>query len=183
MHSEITSEAIFGTTLSVLSVCYLYIHIKVIAHTNNWTLTFISFSLPRHQSVPLTRRGNSGSLPRTPHHLHAPPVQFLFHKWLFVTRVSQYSHYAPNRLLGGSGWLRNLERRVQSLARKAHPKFLGCHDHFRSKCLYWIKKTAETVRKDSGTNAEKLRELCRRLRDHCGKTVGTAVTVWRDCGI
>ena len=30
-----------------------------------------------------------------------------------------------------SGGVRNLERGVQPLARKAHRKFVGCHAHFR----------------------------------------------------
>ena len=34
----------------------------------------------------------------------------------------------------GSGGFKNLEKGVQPLAHKAHPKFLGYHPHFRS-CL------------------------------------------------
>ena len=41
IHPEITSEAVFATntTLSVLPVCLLHIHMKAIAHANSWSLT------------------------------------------------------------------------------------------------------------------------------------------------
>ena len=40
IHSEIASEIVFGhTILSVLPVYLLHVHMKVIAHANNWSLT------------------------------------------------------------------------------------------------------------------------------------------------